>query len=62
MEKEISSGAMLGIVLIALAAIIGLGFGVFAIAKGTANEGVTQVQENLARFHSLLTPIMTRKL
>lgn len=47
MEKEISSGAMLGIVLIALAAIIGLGFGVFAIAKGTANEGVTGVQENL---------------
>lgn len=47
MEKEISSGAMLGIVLIALAAIIGLGFGVFAIAKSTANEGVTSVQENL---------------
>lgn len=47
MEKEISNGAMLGIVLIALAAIIGLGFGVFAIAKGTANEGVTGVQENL---------------
>lgn len=47
MEKEISSGAMLGIVLIALAAIIGLGFGVFAIAKGTANTGVTNVQENL---------------
>ena len=47
MEKEISSGAMLGIVLIALAAIIGLGFGVFAIAKGTANQGVTDVQENL---------------
>lgn len=38
---------MLGIVLIALAAIIGLGFGVFAIAKGTANEGVTNVQEGL---------------
>lgn len=47
MEKEISNGAMLGIVLIALAAIIGLGFGVFSIAKGTANEGVTGVQENL---------------
>ncbi len=47
MEKEISSGAMLGIVLIALAAIIGLGFGVFAIAKSTANEGVTNVQESL---------------
>lgn len=47
MEKQISDGAMLGIVLIALAAIIGLGFGVFAIAKGTANEGVTNVQDNL---------------
>lgn len=47
MEKEISSGAMLGIVLIALAAIIGIGFGIFAIAKGTANTGVTNVQENL---------------
>ncbi len=47
MEKEISNGAMLGIVLIALAAIIGLGFGIFAIAKGTANDGVTGVQENL---------------
>ena len=47
MEKEISNGAMLGIVLIALAAIIGLGFGVFSIAKGTANEGVTNVQEGL---------------
>lgn len=47
MEKEISSGAMLGIVLIALAAVIGLGFGVFAIARGTANEGVGNVQESL---------------
>lgn len=47
MEKEISSGAMLGIVLIALAAIIGLGFGVFSIAKGTANDGLVQVQDNL---------------
>lgn len=47
MEKEISSGAMLGIVLIALAAIIGIGFGIFAIAKGTANTGVTNVQEQL---------------
>ena len=48
MEKEISSGAMLGVVLIALAAIIGLGFGVFAIAKGTANDGLVAVQDNLA--------------
>ncbi len=49
MEKEISSGTNLGIVLIALAAIIALGFGIFAIAKGTANEGVVQVQDNLSQ-------------
>ena len=48
MEKEISSGTMLGIVLIALAAVIGLGFGVFSIAKGVANEGPVGVQDNLA--------------
>ena len=48
MEKEISSGTMLGIVLIALAAVIGLGFGVFSIAKGVANEGTVSVQDNLA--------------
>ena len=48
MEKEISSGTMLGIVLIALAAVIGLGFGVFSIAKGVANEGTVNVQDNLA--------------
>jgi hypothetical protein len=48
MEKEISSGAMLGIVLIALAAIIGIGFGIFAIAKSTANDGITNVQDSLA--------------
>lgn len=48
MEKEISSGTMLGIVLIALAAVIGLGFGVFSIAKGVANEGTVGVQDNLA--------------
>lgn len=47
MEREISSGAMLGIVLLALAAVIGLGFGVFAIAKGVANEGTVGVQDSL---------------
>ena len=47
MEKEISNGTMLGIVLIALAVIIALGFTVFSIAKGTANEGVTKVQTQL---------------
>lgn len=49
MEGEISRGAMLGIVLIALAAIIGLGFGIFAIAKGVANEGTANVQDQLTQ-------------
>ena len=47
MEKEIRNGAMLGIVLIALAVIIALGFGIFSIGKGTANEGVNKVQDQL---------------
>lgn len=47
MDNEISKGTILGITLIALAAIIGLGFGVFSIAKGVANEGVVNVQDNL---------------
>lgn len=47
MQNEISSGTMLGIVLIALAAVIGLGFGIFSVAKGVSNEGVVSVQDNL---------------
>lgn len=52
MEREISGGAMLGIVLLALAAVIGLGFGVFAIAKGIANEGTVNVQDSLGTVSS----------
>ncbi len=61
MEKEISSGAMLGIVLIALAAVIGLGFGVFAIAKGTANEGTTNMQDTLnavSEYNAVIDRVM----
>lgn len=39
---------MLGIVLLALAAVIGLGFGIFAIAKGVANDGTVGVQDSLS--------------
>lgn len=52
MEREISSGAMLGIVLLALAAVIGLGFGVFAITKGVANNGTVDVQDSLGTASS----------
>jgi len=52
MEKEISNGTMLGIVLIALAVIIALGFGIFSIAKGTANEGVAKVQTQLTNVQA----------
>lgn len=47
MEGEVSGIAKLGIVLIALAVLIGLGFGIFQISKGTANTGVNNVQSEL---------------
>lgn len=47
MEGEVSGIAKLGIVLIALAVLIGLGFGIFQISKGTANTGVNNVQKEL---------------
>ena len=47
MENEVSGIAKLGIVLIALAVLIGLGFGIFQISKGTANTGVNNVQGEL---------------
>lgn len=47
MQNEISGVAKLGIVLIALAVLIGLGFGIFQISKGTANTGVNDVQHEL---------------
>ena len=47
MENEVSGIAKLGIVLIALAVLIGLGFGIFQISKSTANSGITDVQAEL---------------
>ena len=47
MESEVSSGAHLGVVLIALAAIIAIGFGVFGIAKAIANDGTAKVETSL---------------
>lgn len=47
MENEVSSISKLGIVLIALAVLIALGFGIFQISKSTANDGVGDVQTEL---------------
>ena len=47
MENEVSGIAKLGIVLIALAVLIGLGFGIFQISKSVANDGVGDVQSEL---------------
>ena len=52
MDREISTGTMLGITLIALAAIIGIGFGIFSIARSTANEGVMNIQDNLKQVNA----------
>lgn len=52
MGEEISRGANLGVILIALAVVIGLGFSIFSIAKGTTNEGVTKMQATMANVQA----------
>lgn len=47
MEQEISIAAKLGIVLIALAIVISLGFGAFMITRSTTNDGQEQVTNSL---------------
>ena len=47
MEQEVSSISKLGIVLISLAVLIALGFGIFQISKSVANQGVGDVQQEL---------------
>lgn len=53
MEKEISLTVVIGVVLIALAAVIVLSFSVFSIMKNTANEGVQQQQQVTMQFEDL---------
>lgn len=45
MDNEFSEGAMLGIILIALSAVIGLSFAVFAIAKEMSNTSVEKINK-----------------
>lgn len=47
MEKEISMTAKIGIVTIALAIVISLGFGAFMITKSTVNDGSVEVANAL---------------
>jgi hypothetical protein len=44
LESELNAGARLGIIMLALSVVVGLGFGVFGIAKGT----VTDMQKAVA--------------
>ncbi len=50
MHSEIRNATMVGVVLIALAAVILISFGVFTIVKGTANEGVVSNQDAISNF------------
>lgn len=50
MESEIRNATIIGVVLIALATVIMLAFGIFSIAKGVANEGTVQNQDAVANF------------
>lgn len=47
MDRELSVATMLGVVLISLAAIIGLGFGIFQIIKVNANTGSADANDKL---------------
>lgn len=47
MEKEVSSIAKLGVMLIALAVVISLGFSAFVIVKKTSNEGSNSIMQTL---------------
>lgn len=64
MEKETSSLVSLGIVLIAIAVVITLGFGIFAVGKRLANQGqndlVAQVDQiNQSTFTDLDQQVVT---
>jgi len=51
MEGIVEKIGVFGVVLLALAVLIGVGFGVFSIAKNTANEGVVGVQDALGAMN-----------
>mgnify|MGYP000829244639 CR=1 FL=1 len=64
MEKETSSLVSLGIVLIAIAVVITLGFGIFAVGKRLANNGQTDLvaqvdQINQSTFTDLDQQVIT---
>ena len=51
MEGIVEKIGVFGVVLLALAVLIGVGFGVFSIARNTANEGVVGVQDALGAMN-----------
>jgi hypothetical protein len=51
MEGIVEKIGVFGVVLLALAVLIGVGFGVFSIARNTANEGVVGVQDALGSMN-----------
>ena len=50
MDSEVRNATMVGVILMALAAVIMLSFMVFSIVKGTTNEGVVQHQSSITAF------------
>ena len=53
MERPVRDSAMVGVVLILLAAGIGLAFGLFSLSNGTANEGVVESQSAVNNFMNI---------
>lgn len=53
MHTEVRNATIVGVVLIALAAVILISFGVFSIAKGASNQGVVENQSAVNNFVSM---------
>lgn len=52
MDSEVRNATMVGVILMALAAVIMLSFMVFTIVKGTTNEGIVQHQSSITAFQN----------
>ena len=53
MNRQVRDTTMLGVILAALAIIIGLGFGLFGLSKSKASEGIVKNQDAVSEFQSI---------
>ncbi|GHU91544.1 hypothetical protein FACS1894202_13170 [Clostridia bacterium] len=54
MDKPIGEIIIIGVVTVIIAAAIAIGFGLFSTSKGTANDGVVQVQQQIGEMNNAI--------